>query len=421
MLKSITDLVPDNKNANRGTARGRKAVRDSRQKLGAGRSIVVDRNGRIIAGNKTAEGAKAAGLENVIAVETDGSQLVAVIRTDLDLDDPKARELAIADNRTAELGLEWDGPVLKDLAADLDLKPYFTDEELKELLPPDPQQEQQNEEDTASLVDQAEQLREKWQTALGQVWEIPSAHSGRRHRLMCGSSTNRDDVSTLLAGVCPRLMVTDPPYGVSYDPDWRLEAGINKPWQTLASGKVANDDRADWTAAWEHFPGDVAYVWHGALHSRVVAESLDKQNFKIRSQIIWAKPTLVMGRGHYHWQHEPCFYAVRDGKTSEWAGDRKQTTLWEIANMHRTQGDVDDGKTFHSTQKPVECMARPMRNHFDAGCEVYDPFIGSGTTLVAAEQTGRIAYGMEIEPKYVAVALERLTNLGLQPRLTDVR
>src|SRR6185437_7385022 len=152
------------------------------------------------------------------------------------LDDPKARELAIADNRTAELGLEWDGPVLKDLAADLDLKPYFTDEELKELLPPDPQQEQQNEEDTASLVDQAEQLREKWQTALGQVWEIPSAHSGRRHRLMCGSSTNRDDVSTLLAGVCPRLMVTDPPYGVSYDPDWRLEAGINKPWQTLASG-----------------------------------------------------------------------------------------------------------------------------------------------------------------------------------------
>jgi DNA modification methylase len=214
----------------------------------------------------------------------------------------------------------------------------------------------------------------------------------------------------------PVLMVTDPPYGVEYDSDWRLEAGINKPWQTLANGKVTNDDRSDWTATWALFPGNVAYVWHSALHSPTVAASLQANKFEIRAQIIWAKPALVMGRGHYHWQHEPCWYAVREGKTSGWIGDRKQTTLWDIANMHATQGDVDDGKTVHSTQKPVACMRRPMVNHEG---NVYDPFLGSGTTICAAEQAKRQCFGLELEPKYVAVILERLSDMGLKPKLAD--
>jgi DNA modification methylase len=163
------------------------------------------------------------------------------------------------------------------------------------------------------------------------------------------------------------------------------------------------------------FAGNVAYVWHAGRHASIVQNSLETAGFEIRSQIIWAKPTLVMGRGHYHWQHEPCWYAVRKGKQAGWIGDRKQATLWDIANMHATQGQVDDGKTSHSTQKPVACMRRPLTNHEG---NVYDPFAGSGTTFCAAEQTKRICYALEIEPKYVAVALQRMADMGLKPKLS---
>jgi DNA modification methylase len=147
-----------------------------------------------------------------------------------------------------------------------------------------------------------------------------------------------------------RSAETLPPYGVDYDPAWRNAAlpGSN----TARTGKVLNDHRADWREAWALFPGDVAYVWHGALHATTVAESLTSCGFEIRAQIVWAKERLVMGRGHHHWQHEPCWYAVRGGATGHWAGDRKQTTLWNIASRDQ------DAETTHGTQKPVECMTR---------------------------------------------------------------
>ncbi|GGJ44608.1 DNA-methyltransferase [Neoroseomonas lacus] len=172
-------------------------------------------------------------------------------------------------------------------------------------------------------------------------------------------------------------MVTDPPYGVAYDPEWRNMAGVST---TRRTGKVENDDRADWREAWALFPGDVAYVWHGALHATTVAESLTACSFDIRAQIIWAKDRLVLGRGHYHWQHEPAWYALRG--QGHWSGDRKQTTLWQIA------GRSEDAETVHGTQKPVECMRRPIENNSSPGQAVYEPFSGSGTSLIAAEMTG---------------------------------
>ena len=147
------------------------------------------------------------------------------------------------------------------------------------------------------------------------------------------------------------------------------------------------------------FPGNIAYVWHGALHATTVAESLVDNGFTVRAQIIWAKERLVLGRGDYHWQHEPCWYAVRS--KGNWTGDRKQTTLWTIASGGQ------DSETSHSTQKPVECMRRPMQNNSNPGQAVYDPFLGSGTTLIAAETTGRVCLGMELEPRYVDVAVRR--------------
>jgi DNA modification methylase len=169
--------------------------------------------------------------------------------------------------------------------------------------------------------------------------------------------------------------------------------------QSGRRGKVRNDGAADWTDAWALFPGGIAYVWHAALRSVTVAQSLERSGFEIRAQIIWAKPRIVIGRGDYHWQHESCWYAVRT--KGYWTGDRKQTTLWEISN------NEEDAKTPHSTQKPVECMRRPMQNNSGPGDAVYDPFLGSGTTLIAAETVKRICIGMELEPRFVDVAIRR--------------
>ena len=222
------------------------------------------------------------------------------------------------------------------------------------------------------------------------------------HRLLCGDSTSATDVARLMGDCKPFLMVTDPPYGVDYDPEWRIRAGANKSGRI---GKVLNDDRSDWREAWALFTGSVAYVWHAALHAANVADSLTSVGLQIRSQIVWAKKSLVMGRGHYHWQHEPCWYASKG--TANWHGDRKQSTVWSLA----TQDGANDAATIHSTQKPVECMRRPILNHTIAGDVVYDPFLGSGTTLVAAELTGRVCYGLELDPGYCDVIVSRWEKL----------
>jgi DNA modification methylase len=224
----------------------------------------------------------------------------------------------------------------------------------------------------------------------GEMWQLD------RHRILCGDSTNALDVARLLEGAKPGLTVTDQPFGESFDPSQRAGA--------FRKGRVTNDDRVDWREAWALSPSDVLYDWHSGIHAPEVGAGIEASGFRIRSQIIWSKPALVMGRGAYHWQHEPCFYAVREGASAGWIGDRKQSTVWEVPNVHRTRGTSDDMITDHGTQKPVEVMARPIRNHTG---DVYEPFSGSGSTLIAAEQLGRCCYAMEIEPKYVQMAIER--------------
>lgn len=224
------------------------------------------------------------------------------------------------------------------------------------------------------------------------------------HRLICGDSRDPETVKTLLAGAKPTLMVTDPPYGVNYDPQWRNDHNIKSVGANRATGKVKNDDISDWTESWKLSPASVAYVWHGGKYASVVQNSLESVEYEIRSQIIWGKQKLVMSRGNYHWRHEPCWYAVRKGSNASWIGDRKQTTLWEIQNNNPFGGSKEK-QTGHGTQKPVECMARPMRNHSG---DVYEPFLGSGTTMVAAEMMHRSCFAIEIEPKYCEITIQRM-------------
>jgi len=305
------------------------------------------------------------------------------------------RLYTLADNRLAEVA-EWDPEMLRvelgELREDFGIEDMsligFSADDLADILP------DALLDTTGGLTDPDDvpELPEAPVTRPGDVWVLG------KHRLLCGDSTVATDVEKVLGGVTPLLMCTDPPYGVEYDPSWRNAAGAAK---TKRVGKVLNDDRADWREAWALFPGDVAYVWHGALHGKEVIESLEACGFSLRSQIIWAKDRLVLSRGDYHWQHEPCAYAVKKSGKGHWAGDRKQTTLWQIPSKDQ------DAKTVHGTQKPVECMRRPIENNSNPGQAIYEPFMGSGTTLIAAEMSGRVCFGIELNPGYVDVAVER--------------
>jgi DNA modification methylase len=164
----------------------------------------------------------------------------------------------------------------------------------------------------------------------------------------------------------------------------------------------------------------VAYVWHAGLYAGEVASSLERCEFAIRSQIIWVKQHFALSRGHYHWQHEPCWYAVRVGKSASWCGDRKQSTVWEVSNLNAFGGETaTDTITGHGTQKPVEVIRRPLLNHTERGGLVYDPFLGSGSTLIAAEDTGRICYGLELSPAYVDVIVQRWQKLTGRKAVLD--
>ena len=323
-----------------------------------------------------------------------GAKTVEVSIVDLDDRDEKALNLALN-----KQGGEWDfaslGTMLEELkASDFDMEiTGFDTEELSKYSPTF----------EAGLTDEdaVPESPKDPVTKPGDLWLLG------KHRLLCGDSTDHLNVRLLLDGDEPRLMVTDPPYGVEYDPSWRTEAAKagHISFARRREGDVLNDNRVDWSAAFALFPGAIAYVWHAGRYASRVQSSIEKCQFEVRAQIIWAKSRFVISRGHYHWQHEPCWYAVRKGSDANWMGDRSQTTLW------RVDSNLDDhAKNNHGTQKPVDCMRRPILNHTDRGETVYDPFVGTGTTIIASQISGRVCYAMEIDPGYVDVAVQRFEN-----------
>jgi DNA modification methylase len=380
-LRQVAALVPYARNSRTHSDAQVAQIAASIREFGWTNPVLIDGADGIIAGHGRLLAARKLGLTEVPCIVLDH------------LSETQKRALIIADNKLA-LNAGWDsemlGLELQELAAeDFDMGLVgFTDDELAALLA----------EKTEGLTDPDETPEPPADpvSVLGDVWVLG------KHRIVCGDSTDADTVAKCLNGVTPHLMVTDPPYGVEYDADWRNKA-MRIDGTAIggrAVGKVENDDRADWSEAWALFPGDVAYVWHAGNMAHTVAESLTKTGLNIRAQIIWNKSVLVIGRGDYHPKHEPCWYAVRKGKTGHYVGGRKQTTVWDIDKPRKSE-------TGHSTQKPVECMKRPIENNSSAGQAVYEPFSGSGTTIIAGEMTGRSIHAIELNPAYVDVAVIR--------------
>jgi DNA modification methylase len=397
--RKVNDLVPYQHNPRRLTEDKKEKLIQSLEKFNLAEIPAINLDNTIIAGHQRML---------VMQLLGRGEEVIDVRIPSRILSEIELKEYNITSN--IPVGL-WDLDILEEAFSDIDLKELgldvdkmpdiLTTASIKEVIP-------QTEQDDEYIMDQEVET----DIQVGDLFEL---RSGKLcHRLMCGDSTIKNNVDRLMHGFSPVLMITDPPYGVNYEPSWRHKAGLNNSKRT---GKIANDDKASWGDAYIHFPGNVAYVWHASLFSHIVNDDLIKCGFQLVSTIIWAKPQFVLSRSDYHWQHEPCLYVVRTGKNHNWHSDRSQSTLWPIRGMTAV-GRSNDEDLFltHGTQKPIECMARPIRNNTKTGQTVYDPFVGSGTTMVAAHQLYRNCMAMDIEPKYCQMVIDRMKRLD--PGLT---
>ena len=232
---------------------------------------------------------------------------------------------------------------------------------------------------------------------LGDLWLLG------KHRVLCGDSTLPDTYTTLMEGVRANMVLTDPPYNVNVEE---------------SAGSIKNDNMPDEDfykflfAAFVNMEQSMAsdasiYVFHADSKGLIFRRAFEDAGFYLSGCCIWKKNTLVLGRSPYQWQHEPCLFGWKKGGKHQWYSDRKQTTIWEY---DRPRASKD-----HPTMKPIALMAYPIQNSTMSNCIVLDPFLGSGSTLLACEQTGRICYGVELDPKFVDVIVKRYLEAGGDP------
>jgi len=471
--KPTVNLQLDPRNANHHTEQSLAAVKRSVEVLGPGRSIVADRTGTLIGGEATLKAARDLGLP-IREVRTQGDELVVVVREDLAPDDNRRRALALADNQTAKLAdFDEHGLVgeLQEIAADEELLGAigFSDQELRDLLEP--------EEPQAVVWDDKVEEEVPAVTRPGDLWTLG------RHRLICGDSTKPETLDRLMDGQLAQLVFTDPPYGVSYtgvkihDGTPRHENG----WPAIEHDHKKDDQLiqellipslANAIAASKD---DAAfYIWHASTTRRDFEFALQSAGLQERQYIIWVKPVFVLGHSDYHYAHEPVFYCHKAGHSPKWTGDRTQSTTWRVTNvpsggtvaiangiritdgngaelfvqtkapkakklrlmrlrsgetLNLTTGGVSDcweveldpkQDCVHPTQKPAELAARAIRNHCGRGDLVLDLFGGSGSTMLACEQTGACGRTVELSPHYVDACCKRYQQATqVQPVLAE--
>ena len=394
----VSSLTIDPSNARKHGEKNLAAIAASIKQFGQVEPLVVQKGtGRVIGGNGRLEVMRAAGETECDVIE-------------LEISDERATALGIALNRTGELA-EWNDEtlarLLQELPADLQSIAGFDEDDLSELITRLTPTEVDEDEVPPLLPDLVSRR--------GELWILGG------HRLLCGDSTSAEDVGRVMNGERAALMNTDPPYGVGYANADRPNPGVAKP--RVAKPRVAKDELCDdalqaflesaFRAARTEALRDNAawYLWHAHLTQGFFAAAAAAANVVLHRQIIWVKPFLLLTRGQYHWKHEPCFMGWVEGHQppdfGRGDGERDQTTVWELDGV--TQAERRDFN--HSTPKPVGLFTIPLVKHTRVGEVCFEPFLGSGPQLVAAEQTGRRCFAIEIEPRYIDVAVRRWQKL----------
>jgi DNA modification methylase len=423
-------------------------IRASLEAHGQYRPVVVRSSTReVLAGNHTLQAATELGWTEIAA-------------TFVDVDDEQARRIVLVDNRSSDLG-GYDDGALAALLAGLDTDYAGTgwdDDSAAQVLAAFAASQAGVGDDTDPMP-----LPDEPTARRGDLWQLGE------HRLLCGDATDARDVARLLDGAEPKLLATDPPYGVELHMEWRDEAGFNNEGRFKGTGaaavvpparkgstaakhamrlartpgiakapaepsymtrreghrntEISGDTRADWSAAFELVPTlKVCYVWHADRYSPEVALGLRRIGFELPQLIVWDKTRFVLSRSHYHWQHEIAWYGRRKG-AGRFLGSQDQSTIWVAGSpkmIASANADAGDEREDHPTQKPLELFLRPMRNHLRPGETFYEPFCGSGTALIAGENLGRAGFAMELDPRYVDVIVDRWhRHTGEEPRLLE--
>jgi DNA modification methylase len=405
-VSTLADLKPDSRNARKHNPRNVGMIEASLQRDGFGRSILLAADGTVIAGNATIDAAASAGIEDVLIVESDGTKVIAVKRTDVEPGTDRFHMLALSDNRAAELA-EWDADVLAGLQDEVDLDAFFADDELAKILGTGVQ-------GGLTDPDDVPEVPEEPVTKPGDLWLLG------RHRLLCGDSTVATDVDRLMAGAKADMVWTDPPYGVAVGDknkwlDSTERSRPNRKTFNRVTKNLENDTLGESQLqqllqdsfsllATYCAPGASWYVAAPAGPLHLLFGQVLHDLGIWRQTLIWVKDNSTFSPlgVTYHWQAEPIFYGWLPGAKHQDYTDRKQTTVW---NIDRPTKSPD-----HPTMKPVELVTRAMEHTSLPGQLVADMFLGSGTTMIAAEQLNRTCYGMEIDPHYCNVIVNRWQN-----------
>jgi DNA modification methylase len=398
----IDELRPDPANPRRISDEELDALERSIRQFGFVEPVLARREDATVIG----------GHQRLLAARRLGLTSVPVIW--LDLSAEQARLLGLALNKISG---SWDDALLARLLADLGATPDldlslsgFGEDEIKDLLRSLETREKREHVESFDLDEALAEATRSPRSKPGDLWVLGD------HRLLCGDATDPDAVARLLDGAEPRLLTTDPPYGVSLDGSWR-DGVFNKMGpaeKTYMRGDgsrnttISGDTRVDWSEAFELVPSlALGYIWHAGVHAGEVAAGLERIGFEIVSQVIWDKGLFAMGRSWYHWSHEPCWVVRKKGAKVRFYGSRDQATIWHAPSPKMIMAGSNEPRLDHPTQKPLVLFETPIRNHLKSGEALYEPFCGSGTALIAAERTGSRAYAMEIDPIYVEVALRR--------------
>lgn len=389
-LVATEKLVPYVNNARTHSAEQIMKLRSSLREFGFINPIIIDKDYNIIAGHGRLMAAKDEGIREVPCVFVDY------------LTEAQKKAYILADNRMA-LDAGWDEELLKVeiealQAEDFDLGlTGFDEKELASFFDAD---NDVHEDD----FDVDAELEKPPATKTGDVWLLG------RHRLVCGDSTKEETYTTLMKGEQANLVVTDPPYNVNYQG---------------TAGKIKNDNLQNdqfytfllsaFTCMEKAMAKDASiYVFHADTEGLNFRKAFDAAGFYLSGTCIWKKQSLVLGRSPYQWQHEPCLYGWKKNGKHQWYSDRKQTTIWEFDKPQKN-GD-------HPTMKPVPLIAYPIKNSSMTNCIVLDPFGGSGSTLIACEQTGRICRTIELDEKYCDVIVKRyIEQVGTTENVSVIR